>query len=848
MAVAQERENCRVALARFNAQLAKLEREALRHSPSAYISNIQSALTAIREGMSAMDDAAKEVFTKFEAGEIEPATKSMARMDRRLGDVHDGTATLEAHFMSIQKDLFHTQTSKAERIALVEWCIGASALLTAVLAIIYGRRLARRLAADSQEKDNYIRAVERAHDELHDSEEITRSVIDSALDAVIMIDSKGVITRWNSQAEDVFGWKREEAVGKTLSETIIPPQFRSAHEEGIKVFLQHGRGPVLNQRIEISALNRAGLEFPVELTVTPIHVGHNWLFSAFLRDISPRRKAEAELREAKELAEKTAVDAKAADKAKSEFLAMMSHEIRTPMNGVLGFIEMLESTDLNARQRHYTSIIRSSGDALLVLINDILDFSKIEAGKMDLELAEFDVRQVIQEVSELLSTKAEEAGIELAMNLPNDIPRIVRGDLIRVRQVLLNLIGNAIKFTKKGFVLLSVSIEPGSESSMLRISVKDSGIGIPEEKQGQLFQRFTQADSSTTRRFGGTGLGLAISKRLVELMGGSIGLESKPQLGSTFWFTLPVAGRDLQIPPQSVPVEISHARILIADSHQLSRNILCDLLKSWRLDYAAYGTGEEAFEAAAEAINAGNPFHLACIDNDLPDRSPSDLAKQLAGLSFINNRSQIGTLLIASPRGKLNRDTLLENGFTGWISRPLVRPSEFMDALAQAWAAHHPICQPEPPREDARKSIEPSSDAERMTVLLAEDNATNQLLATAFLQKLGCEVETADSGRTAVTMATTKKYSLILMDCWMPELDGFQATQEIRKYPLNRSTPIVAVTANAMAGDREKCISAGMDDYLSKPLCLADLKRVLSDRCVNGARVNRHGSVSPFDE
>jgi PAS domain S-box-containing protein len=363
-----------------------------------------------------------------------------------------------------------------------------------------------------------------------DSELRTRLVVDSALDAVINMDEAGRITAWNAQAERTFGWTAREAIGRSLSETIVPVQLRRAHERGLERFRQTGQGAVLGQRIEIVALRRDGEEFPIELAITPLPGPTGHFFSAFLRDISERKRAEAEVLQAKEAAQQ-------ANRAKSDFLATMSHEIRTPMNGVIGFTDLLLDSPLDATQREYAETIRQSGHALLGLINDILDFSKIEAGRLDVEREPFDARQAAAEVVELMAAKARESRLELVFDWNPAAPSRLVGDVMRFRQVLLNLLGNAIKFTESGVVMVRVE---RADDGLLRVAVQDTGIGIPDDKLAKLFRKFTQADSSTTRRFGGTGLGLAISKQLVELMGGQIGVESRPGAGSTFWFTLPI--------------------------------------------------------------------------------------------------------------------------------------------------------------------------------------------------------------------------------------------------------------------------------------------------------------------
>jgi len=543
------------------------------------------------------------------------------------------------------------------------------------------------------------------------------------------------------------------------------------------------------------------------------------------------RESEAGLRLAKEEAERLAVEAQAASRAKSEFLATMSHELRTPMNGVLGFIDLLAETPLSDQQREFLNTIRSSGDSLVVLINDSLDFSKIEAGKLELEKAPFDLRPVLEDALEMLSVKANDKGLILAVSIPAGTPRQVVGDPARVRQILVNLAGNALKFTREGHVLIEVRLAPESRSASghLRISISDTGIGIPSETQAKLFQKFTQADSSTTRKFGGTGLGLAISKSLVELMQGDIGVQSAPGKGSTFWFTLPLADPVPQHSPRHLPSALSHARVLVVDSHEVSRRIICEQLGSWGLAHQTALNQQQALAQLLHAQAAGTPFDFALLDDKLDDGSALELAASLRAYPALSSTRLV---LIAPARQRMNSPACESVGFSACVNKPLIRPSQLMDALASAWApAGHPLHLSNGPAS-ANTEIFSAPKHHNLRVLLAEDNETNQRLAQASLVKLGCQVEIVATGREAVASALGGQFDLILMDCWMPELDGYGATAEIRqRQETAPRIPIIAVTANAMEGDREKCLAAGMDDYITKPVRLAALKVILARWC-----------------
>ncbi len=378
--------------------------------------------------------------------------------------------------------------------------------------------------------ESTLRELEQEREALRKSEERTRSIIESALDAVITFDVHGAIIDWNPAAERILGWSRQEAHGQTLANLIVPPAYRERHLRGLQACRETGQGSMLNKRVELSALHRDGRELPIELSICSVGSGQETVFSGFLRDITERRQAEQAVR-AREHAE-------VASRLKSEFLAVMSHEVRTPMNGVMGMVELLLSTDLTGEQQEYAQTIQASAGTLLTILNGILDLSKIEAGKLELESIPFDLRLVVEETAHLLAPQAARKGLDLIIDYAPGTPSLFVGDPGRMRQVLTNLTGNAIKFTAAGHVLIKVECEQHSETAArLRLSVEDTGIGIAEDQFENIFEKFTQADASTTRTFGGTGLGLAISKRLAELMGGAVGVTSRLGQGSTFWFT-----------------------------------------------------------------------------------------------------------------------------------------------------------------------------------------------------------------------------------------------------------------------------------------------------------------------
>jgi signal transduction histidine kinase/CheY-like chemotaxis protein len=540
-----------------------------------------------------------------------------------------------------------------------------------------------------------------------------------------------------------------------------------------------------------------------------------------LTRIFERERADAAMREAMLAAE-------AGNRAKLEFLATMSHEIRTPMNGVIGFTNLLLDTPLTPRQHEFTTTIQRSSEALLGIINDVLDFSKIDADKLQLEHAPYELHGLAAEVAELLSQDASRKGIELVLQIEPGVPELVVGDGGRVRQVLFNLIGNAIKFTERGHVLAHVAPVSGVPGRVM-VSVTDTGIGIPPEKQPMLFKMFTQTDASTTRRFGGTGLGLAISKGLVEAMGGQIGVRSEPGQGSTFWFELPVPASDER--PRAVPANLplDGARVLIVDDLEVNRRVLHTQLTAWGLAADLAASGTEALVMMRRAAAEGAPYHVAVLDYLMPDMDGEMLARAIKADTAVASTM----LIMLTSGGAAGGETQFrEAGFFTYLMKPVVRPQRLREAIARALAVATEETGAVPP---AAVPATPARDAENplvgYRVLLAEDNAVNQKLATLLLRKLQCSVDIASNGREAVDLFQQFSYDCIFMDCQMPELDGYEATQEIRRLEgSERHTYIVAVTANAMEGDRERCLASGMDNYISKPMKVTDLEQALR-RC-----------------
>ena len=530
---------------------------------------------------------------------------------------------------------------------------------------------------------------------------------------------------------------------------------------------------------------------------------------ALLEEVEERIKSERALGAAKNIADE-------ANLAKSLFLANMSHEIRTPMNGVLGLGSLLSETELDIEQKEYVDSIMNSADSLMTLINDILDYSKIEANKIDLDHIPFDIRTTVEGAVDLLTFKAQEKGVELSLLLSACIPRRLVGDPGRIRQILVNLVGNAVKFTEIGEVVVSVStIRQGNGKVMLMFNVKDSGIGIPEESMSKLFQLFSQVDPGTTRKFGGTGLGLAISKRLAELMGGEIGVESQLGFGSKFWFTA-----ELELAPEPIAeenmtrVDLEGRRVFISEVPSTSRSILLQYLADLKMICEYADNARDSLDALRNSFHDGKSFDVILLDSAMPAVSGMNMAKIITSENLGPQKPKIVLITSVGMRGDINK--LQSAGINAYLSKPFK-----LDQLAECLR----IVQAESIPEQSvitKHTVSEIQKTNRLKILFAEDNKVNQLVFIKILEKAGYTCDLAVNGMVAVEAVDHSNYDIIFMDVQMPVLSGYDATRAIRSAELAagdcRHVPIIAMTANAMKGDREKCIEAGMDDYLSKPI------------------------------
>ena len=624
--------------------------------------------------------------------------------------------------------------------------------------------------------------------------------LSSEMLAVISLD--GRLRRVNPAVEAEFGYTAAELASRPLLE-FIHPDDRHGMEAGLAELHRGAERASFDSRLR----RRDGRYVALRMSATPSP--EHGVAYVVARDLTERNNVEIALRQAH-------AQALAASQMKSDFVANMSHEIRTPLNGVVGMTELLRDTALTHEQGEYTDAIRASGDALLIVINDILDFSKIEAGKLTIEAGDFDPRRTVEEVCTMIAATAGAAGVEVVAPVDDSCPDTVRGDVARFRQVLTNLVTNAVKFTTDGEVAVRTAREHRRDDRVwLRVEVADTGVGIDPSALDRLFEPFEQADMSTTRKYGGTGLGLAISAQLVELMGGEIGARSELGRGSTFWFTVPFETAHGSAPSTPRP-DIEGLRVLVVDDNDTNRAILAHQLRSWSTQCDTAVDGERALDMLEAAADAGRPYELVLLDFNMPGLDGGDVVRAMKANPRLRTTRVL--LLTSSVERRAARDA----GVEGHLTKPVRREqlgAEIRRVMSGHSARH---------RETATVAKRAVPRA-RARVLVVEDQLINQRVAAGLLEKRGLHVDVAADGRQAIELHAAGDYAVIFMDCQMPELDGYEATAEIRRREASgERTPIVAMTAHALTGDRERCLEAGMDDYLSKPVRAADIDAVLA--------------------
>ena len=816
----------------------------------------------------------------------------------------------------------------------------------------------RQLVGALEHLAGQLDEARRAHAK---SEAVRRTITEAALDCIVTIDARSRIVEFNPAAEATFGYTRDEVLQQRMEDCIIPPELRSAHAAGMQSCLQGGAPRVLNRLIEIRAMRKDGEIFPVELTILPVEYGGAPCFTAYLRDISARKAAEAsvassetklrsvldnlsalvfetdadmrwtylnptwtqlndlpveqalghsaliwlsraERRRIRTLAatlaagktttlrtdiratapngepmwldtviralhaddgsltgfagsasditmrkelERSMRDANAiaeqASRTKSDFLSNISHEIRTPMNAIIGMTDLALENVADEAQHKYLAMVKQSADTLLNIINDILDFSKIESGKLDFERIGFGLRDCVALAHDTLRVAAERRGLTLTYHVDAMVPDQLVGDPHRLRQVLINLISNALKFTEQGHITVHVALaESRVGEALLQISVEDTGIGIADDKQQVIFEAFSQADTTSTRRYGGTGLGLAICTQLVRGMGGRIWVDSTRGKGSTFHFTARFARAQTPSLVHARNTDLTTLRVLVTAGNEVARRHLVGMLESWHMVCTVRDSATAALRTLAAATDA--PYQVMVIDADLADMDAFDFFETLE--REVDTLPPVRLMTAnAGQRGDAAR--CRELGIQAYLTRPLL-PSDLLDAILQALGADgaQPLITRHSLREQRR----------RLNVLLVEDNKVNQTLALRLLEKLGHVTVVANNGREALDACASTRFDVILMDVQMPEMDGFEATARLREIERTRDqyTPIIAMTANAMRGDRERCLAAGMDEYIAKPVQPAALAATLAaigdyNDDVKTTRPMPSGDVAAFD-
>jgi len=670
-----------------------------------------------------------------------------------------------------------------------------------------------------------IRRRKAAENALRLAETRYRAIFENAFEGIFQTTRDGRFLSCNPALAAILGYESPEKLMSSVTDI------------GSQVFVEPSRREEMIRKVEESG-SASGLEFQARradgsiiwLSEKTRLVLDDWgapqYFEGFIEDITVRKRIAEDLRRAKE-------DAESASRAKSAFLANMSHEIRTPLNGIVGMTDLTLSTQLSTEQREYLDTVKNCADSLLLLVNDLLDLSKLEAGKLNLNPIHFGLRRSLDRSLDMLALRAHQKGLELSCNILPDVPDLLFGDPDRLRQVVVNLVGNAIKFTAHGDVVLHVQAEPLSPTRVsLHFTVTDTGIGIPGDKQGMIFDAFVQADSSMTRRYGGTGLGLSISSMLVQMMGGDIWVESSEGAGSAFHFTaefdVPEPGRAAGVSP--LPADLADAPVLIVDDNPTNRRILQAMLLGWRLNPHTAEDSSTAFAKLIRAAQVRDPYKLILLDAKMPEQDGYFLARQIRREPALDH---IPIILLISAGGTGVSEKCREIGIDAYLLKP-IRQSELFETVSRLMLPAAADSQATPSdlhrlAATIRQSQIHSERAGRLQILVAEDNPVNQLVITRLLQKMGHTVRQATNGREALAMLQKERFDLILMDLQMPELDGLEAIAMIRERerPLGTRIAIIAMTAHALQGDEERCLGAGADGYVSKPIRLAEFMHAL---------------------
>jgi len=674
---------------------------------------------------------------------------------------------------------------------------------------------------------------------VEDREARVRAIVDTAADGIVNIDVSGIVETFNPAAEKIFGYTAEEVLGNSVN-MLMPEFFQNSHDEHIEHYLKTGVANVIGISREVIGLRSDGTEFPMELSIGEMEASGNHMFTGIVRDITERKQVEnrlannqkalslqaEELMRLMELNERERERAEAATKTKSEFLANMSHEIRTPMNAIIGMSYLALKTDLDDRQRDYIEKLNHSANSLLGIINDILDFSKIEAGKLDMESIPFSFAKVIDSLTIAVGPKVEQKELELLVSLSPGLPSELVGDPLRLGQVLLNLVSNAIKFTDTGEIFIGVeAVDEGPDDIILKFSIRDTGIGLTEEQISGLFKAFSQADTSTTREYGGTGLGLAITKHLVELMGGEIGVESEVGKGSTFYFTTCFQlSSNAKVAADTSVINEMHLHCLVVDDNEEARKLLEIILNAFSISTVLMASGEDAV-AELERLQSENenPYDVILMDMKMPGMNGIETIQKIRERGLLSEHT--ATVLVTGHGSEALQQQAETSLIDGYLEKP-VSPSSLLDAFMSATGMEVAL---NPVESTSRPRVQGDPlRFEQVNVLVVEDNAINQQIARELLEDIVSDVTIAGNGREAINLLQDDhNFDIVFMDVQMPVLDGYEATRELRADGRFNDLPIIAMTANAMVGDRERCLAAGMDDHVAKPIDPERLNNVM---------------------
>ncbi len=663
------------------------------------------------------------------------------------------------------------------------------------------------------------RIVERTK-ELNESVAKINSIVDTVLEGIITINENGIIESFNNEAEKIFGYTRTEVIGQNVK-MLMPEPYHDNHDGYLDNYKRSGINKVIGIGREVVGKRKDGTTFPLDLAVSEVICLNKRLFTGIVRDITSLKESEKKLIDAR-------IQAESANKAKSEFLASTSHEIRTPMNAIIGMAELLEETPLSSEQKKYIRILSGAGESLLHIINDVLDLAKIEAGHIELEHIPFNLHDLVENTVEIMAVKAREKSIEHICHIHQDVPVNMVGDPGRVRQILINLIGNAIKFTEKGEVIVRVEKDPQSnDPETILFSVSDTGIGIPKEKIDKIFESFSQADSSTTRKYGGTGLGLTISRKLTENMGGRIRVKSEIEKGSTFYFTIKF---EISVEPEekAPTIDLKGIKILVVDDNSTNRLIVKDMLSPSGMMVHEVENGKSALTELRNTAEAGNSYHALILDYHMPEMDGFEVLKRVKDDPLI---SEIPVIMISSEQKRSNTELAHHLGAAGYMLKPIKRLDLINDISFVLGKQKEKLVK----GSSFKEKTAVQGDTIPIDILLVEDSIDNRILIQAYLKNKQYKIDVAENGQVAVEKFHKNEYDLVLMDMQMPVMDGYTATHEIRQWEEKEgvdSTIIIALTADAMKEDIGRVLQAGCDWHLAKPI----RKKTLLETIIKYAR------------